>query len=93
VSLNRYDKKRDANEREIIQALESTGIQVWQMDRPLDLLCLKRRGGKCYWFLLEVKDKGGGMTAYQRNFFQDTEGAARAVVRSVEEALAVAESI
>jgi len=52
VSLGRYAKKRDANERAIIQALEAVGARVWQLDRPVDLVV----GYRNRFTLLEVKD-------------------------------------
>lgn len=38
VSLNRYAKRRDDNEPEIIKALEAIGCDVEQLDRPVDLV-------------------------------------------------------
>lgn len=50
MSLSRYAKKRDSNEREIIDALEKVGCSV----EPLDVVdLLVERAGKL--FLLEVK--------------------------------------
>lgn len=51
MSINRYAKRRDANEREIIDALEAAGCSVVQSD-VCDLLV--GRAGVSY--LLEVKD-------------------------------------
>jgi hypothetical protein len=51
VSLARTAKRRDANESEIIAALEAVGVHVWQLDRPCDLLTF--RLGR--WQPLEVK--------------------------------------
>jgi hypothetical protein len=51
MSLARHAKKRDANEAEIVEALERCGVHVWQLDRPCDLLTL--RMGR--WLPLEVK--------------------------------------
>ena len=38
MSLNRYAKKRDISERPIIEALKAVGMDVVQIDRPVDLL-------------------------------------------------------
>lgn len=65
MSLNRYDAKRDANEQEIIDALEKVGAQVTQLDDPADLLVDYR----LHWHLLEVKvNEKSKLTLKQRNF-------------------------
>ena len=38
MSIYRRAKKRDQNEPEIVQALQSAGARVWRLDRPFDLL-------------------------------------------------------
>lgn len=64
MSLNRYAKRRDDNERAIIDALEKCGCSVEQLD-VIDLL-VERAGVK---FLLEVKrPKGGKLTPAQVKF-------------------------
>ena len=69
MTLNRYNPKRDKNEREIIDALAGHGVKSWQLSaRGLpDLLCLK--DGRL--FLVEVKGKGGKLTEAQRLFFAE----------------------
>lgn len=86
MSLNRYAKQRDANEREIIDALQGVGAKVWQLDRPVDLLVLFRG----VFHLLEVKNPKRSYTVEpgQQAFFADCEGAPVALVLTVEEALA-----
>lgn len=39
MSFNRYNKRRDATQSEIITTLTQAGIQVWEIGRPVDLLC------------------------------------------------------
>jgi len=51
-SQPKYAKARDANEPEIIKALEAIGCTVFPIDVPCDLLCGYRRRS----YLLEVKD-------------------------------------
>jgi hypothetical protein len=51
VSLNRYAKKTDATQREIVDGLRRCGVQVWVISKPCDLLTLYR--GK--WLPLETK--------------------------------------
>jgi hypothetical protein len=80
VTLNRYAKKRDENEPEIIEALEDAGCLVMQTDK-IDLLV--QRGTQQ--FLLEVKMPKGKLTRLQAELL--AEGWRIAVVRSPEEAL------
>ena len=58
--------KRDANEREIIDALEAHGVSVTQLSQEgvPDLLCSYR--GR--WFLVEVKSEKGKLTEDQADF-------------------------
>jgi len=89
MSLNRYAKKRDDNERGVIQALEHVGALVIQLDTPLDLLV----GYGRQWVLLEVKMPKGKLTPSQDEFFdawsKHGECGIASVVRSASEALAV----
>lgn len=83
MSLNRYAKKRDLNEREIVDALRKAGATVVQLDRPVDLLVGYRRRT----VLIEVKSKGGKLNEAQREFFGDWRGGDLLTVWSVEQAL------
>lgn len=89
MTINRWAKKRDDNERGIIQALESAGALVVQLDQPLDLLV----GYGRQWWLLECKMPKGKLTPSQDEFFEawskHAECGVAAVVRSASEALAV----
>ena len=72
MTLNRYATRRDANEKEIIQALESIGCTVYRLDSPVDLLV----GYRARNILLEVKDGNKvrserKLTKAQRKFFAD----------------------
>jgi len=51
MSLNRYAKKTDSTQKEIIEGLRRCGISVWLIGRPCDLLT--HYNGK--WLPLEVK--------------------------------------
>lgn len=65
MSLNRYAKKRDANERGIIEMLQCHGYDVEPLgDAPFDLLVTWDRR---LW-LLEVKGKRGTLTPRQVAF-------------------------
>lgn len=82
MSLNRYAKRRDANEPEIIEALEKAGCTVHRLDTPCDLLVGKGARN----FLVEVKVPGGRLTRQQKDFIRDWRGQIR-IVESAEEAL------
>lgn len=87
--MRRYANRRDANEREIIDALEEIGCTVYQLDLPVDLLV----GYRAKNFLLEVKDGSKPAsrtkkTQQQKEFMAGWNGQVR-VVTSVEEAIAV----
>lgn len=87
MSLNRYDKRRDANEKEIVLALRCAGAHVFLLDRPVDLLV--GYGGVSH--LIEVKiEEGGRLTTPQRDFIKrwTGKGGDVHVVRTVDEALA-----
>lgn len=83
MSLNRYAKKRDANERDIIDMLERHGYVVEQLD-VCDLLVTDAMQAAPKW-LLEVKGKRGKLTPRQIAFRQKFR---TYVVRNPVEALA-----
>lgn len=62
MSLARVAKRRDANERYIVEALERVGAEVWITDRPADLLVWFRRR----WYVLEVKMPHGKLSKRQQ---------------------------
>lgn len=81
----------DQNQREIIEALRATGCSVLSL-APLgngapDILA--SRGPRLR--LMEIKDGKGALTEDQEDFHRDWNGAI-AIVRSVDEALAVMRS-
>jgi hypothetical protein len=91
MSLSRIAKRRDANEADIMQALELCGAYVVRLDTPCDLLV----GFRSRWWLLEVKDGGKSasrrlLTRGQLGFRDDcrTHGLPFAVVNDASEALA-----
>lgn len=75
--------RRDANEPEIIQALEAIGATVEQLNRPVDLLVGFR--GRNY--LLEVKAPRGTLTGDQIDFIADWRGDEVVTVTTPEEAI------
>ena len=85
--MSRYARKRDANEREIIEALRGFGCVVIQ-EEHIDLWVLPPH--LPYWIPLEVKTKTGKLTAYQRKLHDQLDsnyGYKIAVVTTAEEAL------
>lgn len=90
MSLARYAKRRDANEKDVVAALERAGALVLHLDVPCDLLV----GIRGSWRLVEVKDGSKPkserlLTGMQALFAQDCQGHKLpfAVVTSPEEAL------
>ena len=85
--MSRYARKRDKNEREIIEALRGFGCFVIQ-EEHIDLYV--KPPHLPYWIPLEVKTKQGKLTSYQRKLHETLDynyGYRIAVVTTVEEAL------
>lgn len=85
MSLARYAKKRDANEADLVTALEAAGAVVYKLDRPVDLLV----GWNGRWTLLEVKRPKGAVGDAQAAFMHlaGCKGLPAAIVRTAEDAL------
>lgn len=82
-----YAQKRDANEESIVCALIENGFEVMRCNGlPFDLLV-----GRNQWICLEVKGPTGRLTEAQERFFGNGGTAPRFVVRTVEEALKLAQ--
>lgn len=79
----RHDKRRDANELEVVKALRKIGAAVYPIGLPVDLLVWFR--GVLY--LIEVKVEGGTYTKQQLKFIEEWPGEVH-TVRSPEEAVA-----
>lgn len=82
MSMNRYDAKRDRNEKAIVEGLKAIGAKVLRLPNP-DLLVLYR---DCL-YLIEIKTKGGRSTRSQITLAE--EGWPIHIARSLPEALAV----
>ena len=83
---NRFERQTgtpDANQSEIIKALEKIGCMVYDIDKPVDLL-VEFRG---LWILLEVKTKKGKLEDSQKRFFRGVRAPAF-IVRDILEATA-----
>lgn len=85
MSLYRRNPKRDGNESEIVKALRRVGASVQPLSAKgcPDILC----GFRGVNILLEIKDAKGEETDDQKQWAALWQGQ-RAVVRSVDEALA-----
>ena len=83
TKVPRYDARRDANEPEIVEALEAVGAKVLRLD-DVDLLVAFR--GNMY--LLEVKTPQGRLNKKQAAFFREWAGYVW-IVRTPEQALAL----
>lgn len=84
--MARYANKRDANEREIIEALQCAGCFVLQ-EQNIDLWVLPPHAEQ--WVPIEVKTKTGRLTSYQiklHNTLNDIYNYRIAVVTTIEEA-------
>jgi len=73
----------DANQAAIVTALEKIGCQVYDMDKPVDLLVEFRQ----MWVVIEVKTSKGTLTPAQERFFGKVKAPAF-IVRNIEEAVA-----
>jgi Holliday junction resolvase len=75
-----HRNKRDANEQEIVNALEAHGFSVKRLDTPVDLLL----GKFGHTWIAEVKVEGKKLNANQVEFFKDWRGN-KTVFRSVQD--------
>lgn len=39
MSFNRFAKRRDLTQSEVVKTLNQAGVQTWEIGRPVDLLC------------------------------------------------------
>ena len=85
MKYRNHNKKRDANEREIVDALVKAGATVARLDQPVDLLV----GFRGQTFLLEVKNPNGKnrLQKSQVEFLDTWNGAPVAIVHDTGEAL------
>jgi hypothetical protein len=80
----RYAARVDANQRQIITALEAAGANVWVIGLPVDLLV----GHKNHTYLVECKHgPRKRLTPLQADFFESWSGSTLARVDSPEAAL------
>lgn len=83
MTINRFAARRDANEPEIVAALERCGVQVWRLNEPCDLLTLFR--GR--WLPMEIKTRTGRTQRAQERQAEFLASSGCPVVRSPQEAI------
>jgi hypothetical protein len=83
MSLNRYAKKRDIAEPEVVSTLKQCGFSVERMDQPVDLLVGFRRKT----FLVEVKTGKRKLNENQRTFVAEWRGSEIVTLRDAQEAM------
>lgn len=83
MSLNRYAKKRDFSEPEIVKALTDCGFSVHRLDQPTDLLVGFR--GRCW--LVECKTDKRKLNDNQVEFTATWRGPKVVVLRSAQDAI------
>jgi len=74
--------RSDANQDDIVKALEKIGCSIYKIGRPVDLLV----GYRSRNYILECKSDTGKLTPFQKSFFETWKGQVR-IVRSPEEAI------
>ena len=80
----RYAARVDANQKQIITALEAAGAYVWVIGLPVDLLV----GYKGHTWLIEIKrDSKARLTPLQADFFENWSGSTLARIDNPEAAL------
>lgn len=82
MSINRFNPKRDANEKEIVDFMRLNGLSVERLNTPLDLLI----GWNKKNYLVEIKMKGKGLNDNQINFTNEWQGQF-IVIDSIDQAL------
>ena len=90
MSIKRWNARRDANSKEVIDALRAAGASVIDVGQPLDLIV--GYDGKTV--IMEIKNPDSrygkkGDNANQKSFKETWRGGAVATVNSIESALRV----
>jgi hypothetical protein len=89
MSLRRFNAKRDANEPEIVEALQAAGASVYRLDQPTDAVLGYR--GKT--LLIEIKMPGASLNENQKKFFAEWKGQTPPILRTVEDAMQLIEAM
>ena len=83
TKVPRYDARRDANEPEIVEALEAVGASVLRAD-DVDLVVGFRNTN----YLMEIKTPQGRLNKKQQKFFRSWHGQVN-IIGTVDQALAL----
>jgi len=81
MSINRYNPKRDENEKEIVDFFKANGVSVVRLNTPLDLLLGYNKKN----YLVEVKMVGKSLNKNQIAFTESWKGQ-WIVINSIEQA-------
>jgi hypothetical protein len=85
MSLNRYAKRRDIAEPEVVKTLRGCGFSVERIDRPVDLLVGVPRTRRTH--LVEVKTGKRKLNENQRDFVDVWRGSEIVTLRDAQEAM------
>jgi len=88
MSINRYNPKRDANEKEIVDYLKKRGLSVERLNTPLDLLVGYNKRN----YLVEIKMPKKHMNDKQIKFTESWKGQL-VVINSIEQASMFADGV
>ena len=91
--MKRHAARRDANEPEIVQALQRMGVQVWRHDTPMDLLCFDNCTKHFFWVEVKNPNVQNRRTQIQNDFIAATRGGFRAVIETTDETIALVNAI
>jgi hypothetical protein len=85
LSLNRWAKKRDIAETEVVKTLRDCGFSVERIDRPVDLIVGVPRTRRTH--LVEVKTGKSKLNENQREFVDVWRGSEIVTLRDAQEAM------
>lgn len=88
---HRHNHQRDANEQEIVKALQAKGAIVWRLNDSgvPDLLV----GYRSVTILAEIKTAKGKLKPSQEAFFSTWLGGKACVIKTIEEAMDLLEAV
>jgi hypothetical protein len=85
MSLNRWAKKRDTSESDVVKTLRKCGFSVERIDTPVDLIVGVPRTRRTY--LVEVKTGKRKFNENQRDFSDAWRGSEIVTLRDAQEAM------
>jgi hypothetical protein len=87
MPLRSHGNARDANEKEIVDAMRKMGASVYRLDKPVDLLVGFHNRSGTFTYLCEVKVGKKNLTAAQEKFISEWRGTVVVILRSVDDAI------